>query len=207
MVKTLDGKMAGIQSAEALRDEAEAMLKKERKIFSEMDVETSGRFAETVVRDRKTGRIRDMEQEMEKERVKEQKNSEKKQVYDRWGKGVKQVEEHRQRREEESHEMNKPVARYAGDGDLEDYLKRQERDGDPMLEYLRQKEKEKRKESGMPACPRYEGGFPDNRFNIRPGYRWDGVDRSNGYEKKWFDVQNKKKAGAEEAYRYSTEDM
>lgn len=51
------------------------------------------------------------------------------------------------------------------------------------------------------------GEFMPNRFGISPGHRWDGVDRSNGYEKKWLDKQNSKLAQEEEAYKWSTEDM
>lgn len=208
MEKTLDGKMAGLQSAKALRVETEKFREREKKVFEAMDEDMSGRDASVVRRDRKTGRIRNMEEELERERMKDEKERERKEIYDRWGKGVKQVEDHARRRNEEQHEMSKPMARYAGDDDLEEYLRNQEREGDPMLAYLREKEREKKIGGGkVLLMPKYQGSYAQNRFAIPPGYRWDGVDRSNGYEKKYFDVQSRKKAGEEEAYRYSTEDM
>ena len=55
--------------------------------------------------------------------------------------------------------------------------------------------------------PHFKGNAVPNRFGIQPGYRWDGVDRSNGYEKAWFARVNKSKATAEESYKWSVEDM
>lgn len=59
---------------------------------------------------------------------------------------VKQIEDYQTRKQEDDHEFSKPMARYADDKDLDALLKSKERDGDPMLEYLRSKQTSK--ESG-----------------------------------------------------------
>lgn len=88
MSKTLDGKAAGLQDAQAVRQENDRMRKREKEIFDRMSEEMSGRNAEAVVRDRKKGgAVRDVEAEMEVELEKMRKEAERKAVYDRWGKG------------------------------------------------------------------------------------------------------------------------
>lgn len=48
---------------------------------------------------------------------------------------------------------------------------------------------------------------PSNRFNIQPGYRWDGVDRGIGFERRYLESINIRKAKQEEHYKLRTEDM
>ncbi len=48
---------------------------------------------------------------------------------------------------------------------------------------------------------------PASRFNVAPGYRWDGVDRSNGFEKMAFAKKVASMASTDDAYKWSTEDM
>lgn len=207
MEKTLDGKTAGLQNARDLKQETIAFKQREDELFKKMSEDVSGQNAAPIIRDRKTGKKRDFEKEAMEEFAKIKKQQEQKEKYDKWGKGLKQVDDLKEKIEADLHEMNKPLARYADDEDLEKYLKEQEREGDPMLAYIRKKKKKEAVNEGRPQKPVYEGEFMPNRFGVPPGHRWDGVDRSNGYEKQWFAKENAKKAVEEEIYKWSTEDM
>lgn len=206
MTKTLDGKLSGLQDAKTLKRENDEYKERQDKLFREMRPEMSGRHADIMIRDRR-GKNKEFELDMEGERKKAELEEARKKEYDRWGKGLKQIEDLEQRYKEHMHEANKPLARFADDEDLQDHLRHQERLDDPMLEYMRRKKQDVNKEKGVEEKPKYQGQFLENRFNIRPGYRWDGVDRSNGYEKKYYSMISSKKSMEEEAYRYATEDM
>ena len=127
--------------------------------------------------------------------------------------------------EEARYEASKPFARYADDVDLNSQQKEVIHAEDPMSAYFEkkqkiQKEKEKKKkkrkhrgddeqEEEVDDRPRYKGPPepPANRYGIWPGYRWDGVDRSNGFEKKLVDDITRRKVERELAYKWGSEDM
>ncbi|XP_011159786.1 BUD13 homolog [Solenopsis invicta] len=202
--KTLDGKTAGFQAAKALREETEAHKRQEAEHFSKLSKEITGEGQATIMRD-KMGRKRNLEAETAEKREEEMKQREIEEKYAKWGKGLKQVENHEAKLKSDLYEMNKPLARYADDADLDKELREQDREGDPMLEYIKQKQIKEGKRK--PDPPQYQGSYAPNRFGIKPGHRWDGVDRSNGYEKQWFEAQNAKVALQEDAYKWSTADM
>nr|KAF6437019.1 BUD13-like protein [Molossus molossus] len=167
--------------------------------------EAEFQYAETVFRD-KSGRKRNLKLERLEQRRKAEKNTERDELYAQWGKGLVQSRQQQQNVEDAIKEMQKPLARYIDDEDLDRMLREQEREGDPMANFIKKnKAKENKNEK---ARPRYSGPAPPpNRFNIWPGYRWDGVDRSNGFEQKRFSRIASKKAVEELAYKWSVEDM
>ncbi|KAF2350905.1 Bud13 [Trinorchestia longiramus] len=122
-----------------------------------------------------------------------------------WNKGITQVEQSESRLADIQHEMTKSFARSAKDEDLNDMFKSKMLAEDPMFEYL--SKKNERQNGSKPKRPVYQGPFPANRFNIRPGYRWDGVDRSNGFEQEYFGKLSSKAAVEEDAYKYCAEDI
>jgi pre-mRNA-splicing factor CWC26 len=72
---------------------------------------------------------------------------------------------------------------------LNEELKDVARWNDPAAQFLTQK---KGPGASVTGRPLYKGSFQPNRYGIRPGHRWDGVDRSTGFEKEWFAARNKK---------------
>jgi pre-mRNA-splicing factor CWC26 len=52
----------------------------------------------------------------------------------------------------------------------------------------------------------YQGHAAPNRYGIMPGWRWDGVDRSNGFEKDWFQARGKKSRNEHLAYQWQMDE-
>ncbi|KAL0995000.1 hypothetical protein UPYG_G00130490 [Umbra pygmaea] len=200
----LSGGAAGLVSVEVLRREQEENRRRER---INQPLEDASRNAETVFRD-KSGKRRDIETEREAQRRKDGDKMEKDLKYAQWGKGVAQGQMQQQNVEDALKESQKPLARSRDDQDLDRMLREQEREGDPMLAMMRRKKERDNKLRGVKEKPRYKGPAPPpNRFNIPPGYRWDGVDRSNGFEQKRYTRMSDKKAVQDMAYKWSVEDM
>ncbi|XP_056398948.1 BUD13 homolog [Hyla sarda] len=198
----LSGGRSGLVSAKVLREEKEEQRRGEK---SNKNLEVESSNTETVFRD-KSGKRRDLNSEREEQLKKKAQQEKKDEIYAKWGKGLVQQEQQRQNVEDAAREMAKPLARYIDDEDLDRMLREQEREGDPMAKFL--KKKIDKESKGKKERPKYKGPNPPiNRFNIWPGYRWDGVDRSNGFENQYFARMSEKKATQESAYKWSVEDM
>ncbi|XP_070621849.1 BUD13 homolog [Erythrolamprus reginae] len=204
--RMLSGGKAGLVSADLLRREQQERKKAGSSNHSK-HLEDESRHAKTVFRD-ELGRKRDLKQERLEQRKRAEETSERDQQYTKWGKGLAQSRQQQQNVEDAVKEMQKPLARYIDDEDLDQMLREQEREGDPMASFMRKKKAAAKEGKGTKEKPKYSGPAPPlNRFNIWPGYRWDGVDRSNGFEKKRFARIASKKATQELAYKWSVEDM
>ncbi|XP_020094131.1 BUD13 homolog isoform X2 [Ananas comosus] len=210
---------AGLFSKQEFKEEIDKKREEQKSRFASIDPSKSGRGAEPVFRD-KSGKIISKE-----ELLKSKEDDKPKEVKLEWGKGLAQKREAEARALELEIEKDKPFARSRDDPDLDKMLKERIRWGDPMAHLVKRKNPEpiledlgvdvKMKESGfiipqtIPSHSWLKRGidFPPNRYGIRPGRHWDGVDRSNGFEKELFKRQNEKQATEQEAFLWSVSDM
>eukprot|EP01038_Epipyxis_sp_PR26KG_P007379 gene7379-10051_t len=212
--KTSSGHDAGIQSSSKF-GERERELKRERdnelKSIAKNNLESS----ETVYRD-KHGRKLDMVNEfMKQQTLAENKKAKVEKAQYEWGKGLKQKENEEEKRRELLEIADEPFARYIDDPKIDTMRKNELRDGDPMAQFFMQKSEklEAAKESNTSSKqvnkkPLYKGPIPTpNRFGIRPGYRWDAIDRGIGYEHTLLTRINSKKSLKEDEYKWSVADL
>ena len=204
------GAHAGLQSAEAVTAQLEARKALERKRFLEDGDEHSGKGKETIYRDA-SGRIINVAMKRAEARRKAEEEERKKQEEEEAKKGDVQRLEKERRREELREAKYMPLARGEADVEMNEELKERERWNDPMKAYLeREGGGGKSKKGGggksVSGKPLYKGAAPPNRYEIRPGHRWDGVDRGNGFEKEWFAARNKRSNLRELEYQWQMDE-
>ena len=213
-------KLGGIQTAEDTRrleaataaTAEHAPSKKARKAAAKAEAE------QTVYRDA-TGRRIDISMRRAELREAEE---EKRRKDKEGAMGEVQKQEKQEKRQAIADARFLGVARYADDESMNDEMKAVGRWGDPMLGYVREKERQASEDDeespgrGVARSKKnlktskhgleiggsattsttkkreYQGAAAPNRYGIRPGWRWDGVDRGNGFEKDWFQARGRK---------------
>mmetsp|Transcript_30840 Transcript_30840/g.59479 ORF Transcript_30840/g.59479 Transcript_30840/m.59479 type:complete len:211 (-) Transcript_30840:52-684(-) len=197
-------------------------LKKEAKKMKElhsMNAVASGAGAKTVFRDRRGRKLESLQKFMDQKAGKYVEDDE---ANIEWGSGLVQKEE-REREKKMAEQLRKgPFARGRDDELMNADLRARDRWGDPMLAMIKKKkQKKKRKQiqlqteepseeaaaAQVKTRPYYQGHPWPNRYGIRPGYRWDGVDRSNGWETKRMLHANNMKVREQQGYRWGASAM
>lgn len=184
------------------------------------DGESANQEEETIYRDATGRRIDVSLKRAEARRAEMEKVAAEKKARDE-ARGDVQRAEREQRKLDLEEAKFLTVARGADDEDMNRQLKDVVRWDDPMAMYMAQKEEERalvpgpggsREGSGKAAAaapPRrkvYQGSAPPNRYGIPPGWRWDGVDRGNGFEKDWFQARGRKARNEDLSYQWQMDE-
>jgi pre-mRNA-splicing factor CWC26 len=191
---------AGLLTTEEVVKEIDEKKKAEEQRFAMRSPAELGKGAKTIYRDRHGRRLDMLTQFLNQEKgiyiEDEDQHME-------WGKGYVDPKEKEEQKQQTEEEKGRPYrGRTLDDAQLNEEWREKERWGDPMASFLSKENKERKKKKKV-----YQGPWPPNRFNIPPAAAWDGVDRSNGYERNYFLNLNEKKAMQEIAYKYLSEDM
>ena len=208
--KMADGHSAGVLSGAEFKAAETKLREERRREAAAMDPSESGAHAATVYRDRRTGKAINLADEAARIEAEREKKAQEAREQFEWGRGTKQKEAEASAREELKAVANEPFARRADDPKLEKMRRDVIRDGDPMADYIRQSraQEEEKATPSESRRPVYKGPPPPpNRFGIRPGYRWDGVDRGNGWEQKLQNHAAQQVGLRNDRYAWSCADM
>ena len=211
VMRMSDSTLAGMVSGRELRQEMEEKRAREQRRLEKLGDDVTGRGARTVYRTENGQAIskEEYEEAMQQKRSQEKKYLEGSEIP--WGRGLQQSHGGHA---EGLHESTRAAAT---------------RWDDPMAQILGNKQRIDLKQ-GSSLLDRYakdlkKAGFnvpldipkhswlnrnmgpPVNRFGIRPGRHWDGVDRSNGFERDLFKRKAELKQREQMAHFMAQEDM
>lgn len=181
------GATAGLQTAAQVSAAIARRKADEIARFAAQGVNATGKAQETIYRDA-TGRVVNVAMARAEARRKadaeERAEAEEKEAM----RGDVQRADKEARRAALADAKFMTVARYADDAQMNEELKDRGRWNDPAAGFLA----EKKTRTSVTGKPLYKGSAAPNRYGIRPGHRWDGVDRSIGFEKDYFASRNRK---------------
>ncbi|EME41664.1 hypothetical protein DOTSEDRAFT_73907 [Dothistroma septosporum NZE10] len=187
-----NGAMAGLQTAAQVTKALNKRRKEEMKAMRAADLDSGGLAQQTIYRDASGRMINVKEKKGEAEaQAKEDERKAKEELESRKGDVQRRQKEERRQELQEAKVMT--VARGADDEKMNEELKERERWNDPMAQLLATKKSSSKGGKSKSSGKSYQGAVEPNRYGIRPGWRWDGVDRSNGFERQWFAARNKAK--------------
>ena len=215
--KTASGLIAGLVMKEDIVEEAKELKRKREMEMKDIDPKLLGEGQETSYRDKRGKKLDMLNEFMRQQALREGKEFKMEKAQYEWGKGTVQKEDEIAAQRELELIADEPFARRADDACFDSYRKQIIHDDDPMAEYFKAKKekaldeqykKSEKIENLKPRKPVYKGPTPPpNRFNILPGFRWDAVDRGNGFEAKLFKILSSKIGSKEDAYKWSSSDM
>jgi pre-mRNA-splicing factor CWC26 len=187
------GAMAGLQTADQVTAALKRKEKAEKKAMRAAGMDATGLAQQTIYRDASGRMINVKEKKAEAEvKAREEEQKAREEVESRKGDVQRREKEARKQDLEDAKVMT--FARHADDKGLNEELKERERWNDPMARLLATKKSSTAGSGNAKSSGKsYQGAFEPNRYGIKPGWRWDGVDRGNGFERKWFAARNRVK--------------
>lgn len=203
VAKMSDGTHAGLQSAAAVSAQLKRRQREEREDFERH--RKNAKEEETVYRDA-TGRRIDISMKRAEARRAAAEAEEKERLATEALKGDVQLEEARKRRQQLEDAKVMSFARTADDVEMNQELKEKERWNDPMMQFMSEKKNSDGKGKVSKRRPVYAGAAPPNRYGIKPGYRWDGVDRGIGFEAERFKAINRRERNKDLNYSWQMDE-
>mmetsp|Transcript_46268 Transcript_46268/g.83380 ORF Transcript_46268/g.83380 Transcript_46268/m.83380 type:complete len:524 (+) Transcript_46268:3-1574(+) len=212
--KMSSGLSSGLVKGSDLKAEAAKVRAERRAAVEALPDEETGKGATTVYRNREGKRIEREAWVEQQQKKKKKKASDYPEQELEWGGGLKQRDKNEAEAEELSRIAAQPFARFEPDQKYMEELKAKQDWNDPMRKQEETEETapELRKDNvaasegpkKRPQCPHQP--WP-NRYGIKPGYRWDGKVRGNGYERKWLEAKSGAARKQNERWQYEMQEM